>query len=79
MLTSLGVLSTNFFKYKSFKNFFWSLNKDFGTDVCLTVHSVCPFPQLPVALSILNSISTPFVELWWTEVNVKIPVNLLMI
>lgn len=75
MLLSLGVLSTNFFRYKYFTNFFWSLNKDFGVDDCLTVHLVCPIPQLPLALSI----STPFVDLWCIEVNVKIPVNLLMI
>lgn len=79
MLLSLDVLSTNFFKYKSFTNFFWSLKKDFGVDDCLTVHLVHLILQWPVALSILNSISTPFVELWCIEVNVKIPVNLLMI
>lgn len=61
------------------QTFFWSLSKDFAADDCLTVHLVCPIPQLPVALSILNSISTPFAEFWCTEVNVKIPANLLMI
>lgn len=76
-LLSLSVLSTNFFKYKSFTNFCWSLNKDFGADDCLGVHLVYPILQLPVVLSTLNSISTAVVELWCTEVNVKIPVNLL--
>lgn len=73
-LLSLSVLSTNFFKYISFTNFCWSLiilNKDFGADDCLRVHLGCLAPQLPVAFP------TPFVELWYTEVNVKIPVNFL--